>query len=166
MNSYVVPPPTLPLTEEVSPYVAYYRLQIRHRRFVDAYCETGNATEALRMLRYRGKNPLWAAKNLLKRPDIKAAVAEREYHAIEAANVKAEKLVRELAAVAFSTPEGRPSWSDKLRAGEMLCKIARLFTEAPNVNLTISLDQLIRESYRGENLIARPIENGKQPVPD
>lgn len=53
------------------------RLTERQKRFVDAYVETGNASEAARRAGYRGKNADVIGPENLVKPGIKAAIEAR-----------------------------------------------------------------------------------------
>ncbi|HEY6925147.1 MAG TPA: terminase small subunit [Steroidobacteraceae bacterium] len=57
---------------------AYRKLSKRLKRFVDAYVELGVGTKAIRKIGFEGKRPDVAASKLLARPNIRAAIAERD----------------------------------------------------------------------------------------
>lgn len=83
---------------------AYERLKRRHRKFVDAYVPGQTGAEAMREIGYKGAQPERRAWRLLKRPEIIAAVEERELHYIREMGVRAERIMRETVAIATSDP--------------------------------------------------------------
>lgn len=62
----------------------------------------GNASKAARMAGYKSKNAGIYACELLKNPKIKAAIEENRKKLLQKFNITAERILQELAAVAFS----------------------------------------------------------------
>lgn len=82
----------------------------RQRRFVEEYLVDLNATHAARRAGYSAK---WAATRgyrLLRDPEVAAAVAEAQKARAARTRVSADKVVTELAKVAFGDPRRLLSW--------------------------------------------------------
>ena len=61
---------------------AYDRLSRREKRFVDKYVPGLTGAEAMRSIGYKGAQPERMAWRWLQRPEIQAAIEEREQHYI------------------------------------------------------------------------------------
>ena len=95
-------------------------LNERQRRFVEL-CRAGTeAAEAAAAAGYSPRRARRQAGELLRRPEIAAALAEKT-DAETAGGVTQGRIVRELARIAFADAEVRDG--DKLRALEMLTKL-------------------------------------------
>lgn len=83
---------------------AYSKLRVRARRFVDAYVELGDGAKAMRRLKFKGKRPDQAAYKLLQRPEVRAAIAERDAQAKANAGLTRTRTLIELRRVAYFDP--------------------------------------------------------------
>jgi phage terminase small subunit len=83
---------------------AYDRLPRRHRRFVDAYVAGHSGAESMRLARCKSLYPHNRAWELLQRPEIRAAIDERERHAVAEAGVRHLRIVQELHRIATCDP--------------------------------------------------------------
>lgn len=82
---------------------AYLALPRRHQKFVDAYVECGNGAEAVRRAKLRNrayKDPKVAASKLKAKPEIAAAIAERQAEAIADWNMRMQRWLVELDRIA------------------------------------------------------------------
>jgi len=79
---------------------AYRKLSKRLKRFVDAYVELGMGTKAMRKIGFTGRRPDVAASKLLARPNIRAAVAERDELAAENAGITRTLILTQLRHIA------------------------------------------------------------------
>lgn len=80
---------------------AYSLLRRRHQLFVDAYVQCGVGSRAMVETGYRGERARHEAWEILKRPDVQAAIAERTEEAIAEAGVTNHRILIELARIAF-----------------------------------------------------------------
>ena len=95
-------------------------LNEKQRRFVALYRTREDAAQAAAQAGYSPRRAGRQARELLKKPEVAAALAEKA-PADGTAAVSQEKIVRELARIAFGDGEVRDG--DKLRALEMLTKL-------------------------------------------
>jgi len=84
----------------------YLKLRPRHRLFIEKYIECGcNGSEAIRQLGVEHKRPDVAAAKILARPEVKLAIEERWEDLLRQAGIRPERILLELAAVAFFNPQ-------------------------------------------------------------
>lgn len=111
---------------------SYLALKPRHQQFVDSYIEHGAiATKALQAIGYKGKNAKQLAFELMQRPEIQAALAERFEEAIAEKGVTNHRILGELADIGFGkvTAGGTLKHADKIRALEILAKYKKLLVD-------------------------------------
>lgn len=72
----------------------YDKLRWRLKKFVDGFIETGNATEAMRRVGFKGGRPDAAAGKLKMKPKIRQAIAERQALAIQEAGRSAAEVLK------------------------------------------------------------------------
>lgn len=87
---------------------AYEQLSERQRKFVDAYLQHGNATEACRQAGYTW--PEKQSHQQLGKTRIQAALAERRAQLIRTYDVTPERVIAELALIAFSNMYDYVTW--------------------------------------------------------
>lgn len=80
----------------------------KQRLFVDAYLVTLNATEAARRAGYR--SPRLQGQQLLAKTSLQAAIAQRQAALADANAVTAERVIQELALVAFANMADYAAW--------------------------------------------------------
>lgn len=88
-------------------------------RFIEEYLIDGNATAAMRRSGYRGRDPKRAGHRFLQMPSVKAELAKRREVIADRYAVSADRIVRELATIAFANmqdymeagPDGDPHLS-------------------------------------------------------
>lgn len=85
----------------------------RHRRFVEEYLIDLNATAAAKRAGYSPRSASCTGYNLINRPEIVAAVAKAQAERAKRTQVTADKVVTELAKVAFGDPRRLLSWGPK-----------------------------------------------------
>lgn len=83
---------------------AYLKLGRRRQKFVDAIVEGKTGSDAYRAIIPKSKRPDVGASKLKAIPEIAAAIQERRAEAIEAAGVNLQRVLEELAHVAFFDP--------------------------------------------------------------
>jgi phage terminase small subunit len=128
------------------------KLNDRQRLFVRHYIATLNATEAYKRAGYTHKNDNVAGvegHKLLKNPKIREAVAKGVEKKMSKADISAERILDELASIAFLTPEQLDALKsikggEKMRALELLGKYHTLFTDrienTGEVTINVSLE--------------------------
>jgi phage terminase small subunit len=128
------------------------KLNDRQRLFVKYYIATLNATEAYKRAGYTHKNDNVAGvegHKLLKNPKIREAVEKGVEKKMSKADISAERILDELASIAFLTPEQLDTLKsikggEKMRALELLGKYHTLFTDrienAGEVTINVSLE--------------------------
>jgi phage terminase small subunit len=91
---------------------AYHRLSDRQRNFVDAYLASGNATQSYHQAGYKGNANLAGVEGLrtLRKPKIQAALAERRAQLASTYDVTPERVIAELALIAFSDLYDYVTW--------------------------------------------------------
>lgn len=116
--------PTTPPEGTIS-YPAYAALSPRRRAFVDAYLETGNASEAARRAGYR-RRPGAQGPRLVANGAIQAALEERARPTEDRRIAGAQEVLEQLTTIARDTSlEAR----DRIRALELLGKRYGLWVE-------------------------------------
>lgn len=86
---------------------------VRTKAFIRAYLgkANGNASEAARMAGYEGNNPGAFGAYYLKKPQVKAAIAEHQKRMQKRFEVTEEKVIAEYAKIAFSDMRDVAKWS-------------------------------------------------------
>ena len=130
-----------PLSEPFHP--KNEKLTVRERRFVNAYAQHGNATQAYKDAGYTVKNDNVAGREghaLKNKPKIQQALAERiEYLALHNATMSKGEVVEEISKVAWSDDSSEAA---RLKALEMLGKIYGIFNperQQQETSITINL---------------------------
>jgi phage terminase small subunit len=85
-------------------------LSAKHQRFVEEYLVDLNGTQAAIRAGYKEKSARFTAAELLARPDVQEAIEAERKRQAEAAGVRAERVLRELAAIAFADVRDLLSW--------------------------------------------------------
>ena len=119
------------------------KLTVRERRFVNAYAQHGNATQAYKDAGYTVKNDNVAGiegHKLKNKPKIQQALAERiEYLSMHSATMSKGEVVEEISKVAWSDDSSEAA---RLKALEMLGKIYGIFNperQQQETSITINL---------------------------
>jgi hypothetical protein len=101
----------------------------RRHAFVQAYIANGhNATQAAIAAGYSPKGARVQGLRLLTNDNVQTELATLAEKAADAADVKAEDVLREAASIAFAPVPDEPlTWAVKLKALEMLFKHLNLF---------------------------------------
>jgi phage terminase small subunit len=86
------------------------KLTPKRQRFVEAYLSSGNGTQAAIAAGYRRKAAKAIASELLTFPDIQAAIQARQHDAAQRAGVSHERIMRELARLAFTRIDEIATW--------------------------------------------------------
>jgi phage terminase small subunit len=124
------------------------KLNDRQRLFVKYYIATLNAAESARRAGYSVKTAKEIGYELLTKPHIVDAIEKSVEKKMEKADVSAERILEELASIAFLTPDQLDALKsikggEKMRALELLGKYNTLFTDrieqSGEVTLNISL---------------------------
>lgn len=83
---------------------AYEKLHPRFRRFVDHIVDGKTGADVARLLGFGGKEPrIWASR-IKARPDVKAAIAERESEAMQEAGISLTRSWIEIRRIAYFDP--------------------------------------------------------------
>ena len=149
------------------------KLTERQARFVDYYIQTGNASEAARRAGYSVKTAYSIGEENLRKPEIRRAL-ERRLKELESQRIAETKEVLEhLTSVLrgelteeIVTPSGKKistaiRETDKLRAAEMLLKVAGEFRDKVDVKvdgaqLFVSTLEQIWQKSDGAKVIKMP----------
>jgi phage terminase small subunit len=124
-------------------------LNERQRLFVKYYIGTLNATESAKRAGYSPRTAGEIGYELLKKPQIAEAVAKGVDKKMSKADISAERILDELASIAFLTPEQLDALKsikggEKMRALELLGKYHTLFTDrieqSGEVTINVSLE--------------------------
>ncbi len=147
------------------------KLTVKQRRFVDAYIETGNATEAAKKAGYRAKTAAVTGHENLRKPNVKNAITARlkELEDAQIADTR-EVLIHLTSAMRGEIEEEIPvvegcgngvsksriikkhiSAHDRLRAAEMLMKrYGLLLSDIEREEKQARTDALKKESQQDE----------------
>jgi len=113
----------------------------KQERFVAEYLVDHNAAAAARRAGYSKKTANQIGNENLSKPDIDAAIKAREREIAKKLEVSQERVVGELAAIAFheasDTPEAELKVSNKLKALELLGKHLGLFSDKAEANVRL-----------------------------
>ena len=119
------------------------QLTVRERRFVNAYAQHGNATQAYKDAGYKVKDDNNAARegsNLKNKPKIQQALTERiEYLSMHSAQMNSLEVAEEISKIAW---DAKSSEAARLKALEMLGKIYGMFNperQQQETSITINL---------------------------
>jgi phage terminase small subunit len=125
------------------------KLNDRQRLFVKYYIGTLNAAESARRAGYSPKTAKEIGCELLTKPHIAEAVEKGVEKKMTKADISAERILDELAKIAFLTPEQLDELKsikggEKMRALELLGKYHTLFTDrieqSGEVTINVSLE--------------------------
>jgi phage terminase small subunit len=125
------------------------KLNEQQRLFVKYYIVTLNAAESARRAGYSVKTARQMGYELLTRPYIVDAIEKGVEKRMEKADISAERILEELASIAFLTPEQLDALKsikggEKMRALELLEKYHTLFTDrveqTGEVTINVSLE--------------------------
>ena len=149
------------------------KLTERQARFVDYYIQTGNASEAARRAGYSVKTAYSIGEENLRKPEIRRAL-ERRLKELESQRIaEAKEVLEHLTSVLrgelteeIVTPSGKKistaiRETDKLRAAEMLLKVAGEFRDKVDVKvdgaqLFVSTLEQIWQKSDGAKVIKMP----------
>jgi phage terminase small subunit len=125
------------------------KLNEQQRLFVKYYIATLNAAESARLAGYSVKTARQMGYELLTRPYIIEAIEKGVDKRMEKADISAERILDELAKIAFLAPEQLDALKsikggEKMRALELLGKYHTLFTDrieqSGEVTINVSLE--------------------------
>ena len=142
----------------------------RQKRFVDFYIKTGNASEAARLAGYSKKNARYIGTELMAKPDISAAITARLKELESKRVADAQEVLEHLTAVVRGelteevvTQSGKKfvvevSEKDKLKAADMLLKVAGVYREKVDVKVDSStlFVKTLEKVWSKENVRASP----------
>ncbi|MGO9268245.1 MAG: terminase small subunit [Candidatus Binataceae bacterium] len=123
------------------------KLNARMLRFVNAYLESKNCTAAAASAGYSVKCAHSIGSRLLKKAEIRTAIEQAQAHVANRAEVSVERVVRELAALAFVDP-------------------AQFYDEEGNLLLVPKMPEAARRALAGmdvEELFARDVDGKMRP---
>ena len=102
------------------------KLTPKQKKFCDWYIKTGNASEAARQAGYKAKNAPFTGAENLKKPQIKAYIAERTSSQDKQLVADADEVLRFYSAVMRGEVKDQfgldASLTDRLKAGDSLMK--------------------------------------------
>jgi phage terminase small subunit len=125
------------------------KLNDRQKLFVKYYIATLNAAESARLAGYSPKAAKEIGARLLTKANIAEAIEKGVDKRMEKADISAERILDELAKIAFLTPEQLDALKsikggEKMRALELLGKYHTLFTDrieqSGEVTINVSLE--------------------------
>jgi phage terminase small subunit len=125
--------------------LAEKKLTPKQEKFISEYLIDFNATQAAIRAGYSSKTAKSAASQNLTKLYLREEIERRREKAQENFIVSKEKLIREIASIAFA--EGvEIKGSDKMKAIELLCKHLGILDTAP-AGHGVSLADTIRQAY-------------------
>ncbi|MCB8881691.1 terminase small subunit [Acidisoma cellulosilytica] len=86
-------------------------LNPQRQRFVDEYLVDLSPSRASIRAGYSAKTAPQIGQNLIKRPDVKAAIAEAMAHRAKRTHISQDRVLRELARIAFADIRDTVEWS-------------------------------------------------------
>lgn len=104
------------------------KLNDRQRLFIAEYIKSRNATQSAIKAGYTKNAAAEAGYHLLSNAHIRKAVDKGLEHLVLRADITAQKVLNTIASIAFSEKATTRN-SDKLKAGELLGKNLKLFTD-------------------------------------
>lgn len=119
----------------------------RQRRFIDAYIQTGNASEAARQAGYSNKTARHIGTELVAKPDIRLEIDRRLDELKTSRTADTQEILEHLSSVVRGelteevvTPSGKKrtvkvAERDRLKAAEMLLKVSGAFRERVDVKI-------------------------------
>jgi hypothetical protein len=112
----------------------------KHRRFVVAYTgeAQGNGTQAAIIAGYSPKSAVVQASVLLRKPNIQAAVAERQERLTAKADISDSRILQELAEVGYTKVE--VNGQSKMKALELLAKHKGLLNEDTSTSNRVTVN--------------------------
>ena len=153
---------------------AIYYLTVAERQFVCNLATGMSQVDAAKLAGYQGNDSSIrsAASRMLARPIVRAALYEQVSAAFGKANIETEQTLRELASIAFMPShmlEGKPKYSDKLRALELLARYQRMLDTHVHHDGEVGVVGLIvnsakRDRERIANLTAADIMDVKAQI--
>ena len=114
----------------------------KQRRFVDEYLIDGNATRAATAAGYSSKTAEQYGHQLLKKPSVKAAIAEAELKRQKRTQINQDWVIQELESVYRAGREDNANLAASNRALELLGKTMAMFTEVSKSTVTHEFDSL------------------------
>jgi phage terminase small subunit len=145
-------------------------LTSKQQRFVEEYCTDWNATQAAKRAGYRAKRADQAGYQLLRKAEIQKAIAQRQQALASQCEVSQERVVQELALIAFSDlrtyvhwgPDGvrlEPSATLTPAQARVVCLVSQTVTKDGGTlriklhDKIAALDRLARhlKLYNGQN---------------
>ena len=129
-------------------------LNQKQKRFVLEYLIDLNATQAAIRAGYSEKTAYSIGQENLKKPEIQRAIQSRQVTLQNKLEITQEKVLEELAAVAFAKASDRAisdlKYTNKLRALELLGKHLSIFEPKQDVHEQITEDDPITRSLKEE----------------
>lgn len=86
------------------------KLTPRHKKFVERYIASGNATQSYKDAGYTGKGAQVSASKLLTNPIVSGFLEERRKEIAEQSDIKSQDVINEIAKIAFSNSEDFFKW--------------------------------------------------------
>jgi len=114
----------------------------RQQRFVEAYLETGNASEAAVRAGTTSKDPNKAGYKFLHDPEVADSIAKAQGERAKRAGLTADAVLEGIQRIAKKA-EGEGDWPAALKAHELLGKHLRLFIERVEHSGKVSLVDLV-----------------------
>lgn len=109
--------------------MAANKLDKRIKRFCSEYIVDLNARQAAIRAGYKPSNAGTYGKRMMAREDVQEEIARLQKERAERVQIRADDVLREVAEVAAKDVPAPPSWSDKLKALDMLMRHLGLYTK-------------------------------------
>lgn len=129
---------------------AYERLPRRYRRLVDEYVNGATGSDAVRGAGCKSPHARNVAYRLLRRPEIKEAIAEREAWAVQESGVRHVRTLKEMQAIAFADPRllVNPETGKALQLKDLPADIAAAISSVEVEEISIGGETGTRYKYR------------------
>jgi phage terminase small subunit len=121
-------------------------LSERQKAFVDAYVATLNASDAARKAGFSEKSARSQGSRLLAHPKVKAAIADALAQRAAAAGLRAEDVLARIKYIMNCEPSEKWRSADIVKVIELAGKFCKLWSDKVEVEVGVSLEQLIDEA--------------------
>ena len=124
-------------------------LNSKQQAFAREYCVDRNATQAAIRAGYSAKSAYSQGHELLKHPEVAAAIQEADARHAEAVDITAAGTLQDIARLAQKA-EKAGEWGAALKGRELLGKHLKLFTDKVEVSGKLTLAELVEAAAKPE----------------
>lgn len=112
------------------------KLSDRHKKFIDLFIETGNATQSYIDAKYSETGAGQAARNLLNKTYIVEYLNKRRAEIAKKADITADDVIKELAKIAFANSEDFFEWGEQqielIPDTNVFTRVSRILIKPPD----------------------------------